>query len=250
VNFITKFYRLIVVCLLTTIAIPVLIQFFFWFWERYFPELDGGAATLFNNLVTPIATIASVFLFVRLSIRQQELAESQSVTPHYERELDRIQKKMNFKEKTTYASDAEVINYVPGEVYTVSQDPVFKKDWADYDDGKIQSAKYYVSQPYFNLQKHLNQTQIFPLESLDQAIQLLEEIDSKQCKLNPESKRFLKGRLRTEILGTYIQGIQFVGRRDSAYRVYVTEGGNSRFLTIDETHYGSYYEKLQKYFDI
>ncbi|HMJ70914.1 MAG TPA: hypothetical protein VK508_18565 [Cyclobacteriaceae bacterium] len=132
----------ILIAFATTLFMHVGIRYYFW---------DLSAAN-FNNIVTPLATIASVYLFVRLSLQQQKLAESQSVTPHYERELERIQKLMTHKRGSNVQSEADLFNYLPGAIYGVNQNIHFQLDFNEWKKGNVKSVDYYASQTWFKQQ--------------------------------------------------------------------------------------------------
>jgi len=84
---------------------------------------------------------------------------------------------------------------------------------------------------------------VFSLQSIDEAVKLIAELDSRECKLNPESKRFIKGRLRNEVLGVYIQGIHFIG---DVYKIFIVKDGKPLFVHVLQTRYGAYYPTLIK----
>ncbi|WP_254086813.1 hypothetical protein [Dawidia cretensis] len=63
----------------------------FWFWKELHLKFDSSN---FNNIVTPIAAILSVWLFSYLAVKQYRLQLSSNLKQNLDREFDDLYKKM------------------------------------------------------------------------------------------------------------------------------------------------------------
>ena len=176
---------------------------------------------IFNNLITPLATIISIFIYfiaLRFTFFQNRVILSQNLKPHYENEIENLKLEfLNRKIKIDLNPDATVhngINYVTAikdKILKLAQNPDFVTDIIKNKKGEIISRYHFQNSSYYEdlLEILIFTSELGPMHFLYDDLKLLIE-EISLSKLIADDKKFLKKKIRREFLEQYMAFIGFM----------------------------------------
>lgn len=164
-------------------------------------------STNFNNIITPIATIISVGLFVWISIRQDRWVRRQNNKSHIEKSFNdtiEVLKKYLFKTPTENAqlnalTGLNFMNQVRVSVSGIRYNGSYLSDLEESKAGTERPLSYYEGRDYFEHVLILNKlSKLFILEPVSTLIWEISKID-----LDETDRAYFKKRIYNEMVSDY-----------------------------------------------
>ncbi len=198
----------------------------FWFWRDLHLVFD---ASNFNNIVTPIAAILSVFLFTYLAYKQYQLQLSSNLKQNFDREFDDLYKKLNAEigEKVLIGvgirpnhqvkytlkgmNSLNYINEIIVAFERIFADPDFIKDHTDYlNNNKIKLHKSYLqNRTYYDDLRFVLAFSNFPSAKYMEVGFFLDQINDS--KLVEPDKKYLRNKIEAYCLEPYFNFVMHHG---------------------------------------
>lgn len=183
-------------------------------------EFSLEKTTIFSNLVTPAAAIISAYLFVRLSQRQQRLAESQNLKPHFEEEFKRVEQVLNkpfgiqlpnYKVQCNALNCTEIITVAFGKLHDYGR---FREDVERLEKGEELNNKFFTdTTPYWPILEFLTPLTLLGPDGFDQLGDLMRSIHDSG--IMREDKEFYMKRIRDSYALPYIGFVRMVNDSES-----------------------------------
>lgn len=196
----------LLVCLIVVVLSDIAVRL--WFAKDLHLVYDS---TIFNNVVTPIASIVAVVAAIYLTVRQNKIALSQGLKPHYEKEIENEVERLRKlewrdpKEMETKTFDGlnwAALLFLQLTMLGYDQDLI--NDVAESEKGVQRDHKYYSNRTY-SQQVNFMYNMIFRMTmSLGNVMALTLEI--KSGKLIIEDQNILVGKIRS----TFFSPIEFL----------------------------------------
>jgi len=199
IDWLNRKWVLILVFFAVTVFIHIGLQYYFWNWS----------AENFNNIVTPIATVISVALFVWLTWRQSRIIESQNTKPYFHGRIDRLRQAMEGSK--VYASDAiyktvNDFNFIGKirEVYMELRQSDEFRLWVDqHIQGQQIPLKVFDRPMLIRQLRFLSQFFVVPIQTYYRVEDLIREINGSTQLVDSdkiELKRIIKETLVLEFM--------------------------------------------------
>lgn len=212
------FIYILIILVILAIAL-LLIDIFtgIWYWNRCNLIFNS---TEYNNILTPSLTIVATLIYgyaLFLSLKQNKIVMSQTIKPHYEREIENYideAKKIKITSKTVHSDqDIDITNfmkYINESIYSLARNQEYLEDYDNYNNGKSITSKHVMGRDYIFDLMFLSEFAL-PLSKVssfyDKLKELIEEIN--HSKLILEDKQLLKKRLERTLLSEYLSFIEF-----------------------------------------
>jgi len=201
--------------LLTVFSLLLITNIIIHYWNGW--SITTGGSTLFNNLVTPIATIISIVIYyvtLRVLIKQNRINQSNNLKPDYQRKFDFVMDKLkekhikygNFTEKFNCF---DILDRLYEDVSGVVRNRGYSehlKEFKAKGELKIESnsnVKFlYVDDTLNHIYPFCN----YGISRYDRAVDLIEKI-KESGMLADDIIRF-KEQIRMEMIDPYMQFIK------------------------------------------
>jgi len=163
----------------------------------------------FNNILTPIATIISVALFVGFSVYQSRIIVSQNLKSQYQ---DQIRKMTQaFDEKagtlhnnlTTFELIGEMSNVI---ILQVSDE--YKKDIQDFQSGTRQNRAYFETRLYFPEFRNLNSLFLYGMPHFHRVRKLITDIET--ADLRRDDRKFILQQVEDDLLWEFMHWAEMI----------------------------------------
>ena len=177
-----------------------------WFCSELHLKFDS---TIFNNIVTPIATLVAIFI----AAAAYKYQLGQNILPHIEREFERVSKVVKaenpegLQTKYSNVSTKDFIKNLSKIHIQLLLDPnrEYVDDFNDSKNGKFHSALYYKGRSYFEEINYLNYFAVIGLNELYSVVNLIGLI--RDSVLSQRDKEYFYRRVYLELVKDYVDYI-------------------------------------------
>jgi hypothetical protein len=224
------------------------------------------SAENFNNILTPIVAIISLFVYALaliINFRQSQIIQSQHIKPYFTDEIHK--QRLNFENitfetnliKTNY-ENCNGLNYpsvIMEQIKALLKSHDFLSDLESFEKGIKYNQENFKQRDYYKILMFISQF-TFDLKlsfKYKELIQLGKEIN--ESKLLESDKVQLRRTVNKEILIEYISFIEFdknmkniIPKIPELYSTKVMKGGLVDFKRVSETSFSEHYTELKETF--
>lgn len=202
------------------------------FWDGWKFTVYG--TTLFNNLVTPIATIISIWIYTWTLfelIKQNRINHSNNLKPYFERRFDYVLKRLNekiyrvtvFRPQDSgiqfdYHSTFSILVFFKEAENKILNDPEYQYDLNLFNSGQVKKRELYDLTTYVRFYvKYLELFFNHGLSGYIKVIDLIKEV--KGSSLIDEDKQGFLNLIRHEMTDPYIDYLDSIRLTDDYFMI-------------------------------
>lgn len=195
-----------------------------YYWNGWSFTVHGS--TLFNNLVTPIATIISIGIYwitLRQLIKQNKINHSNNLKPYFERRISSIIRRLNDKQFVRIEQREEfncfdIYPYLRQVEAKLKLDSEYHGDVYNFHSGNPRKTEYYRDKNYVKF--HINFIEplaISGISTYDQVQALIDEINNSGM-IDIDISNFKK-EIRFEMIAPYVTFIDDISMAENQYLI-------------------------------
>ncbi|HRG08470.1 MAG TPA: hypothetical protein PLJ08_07815 [Cyclobacteriaceae bacterium] len=209
--------------LLTVGCLLLLTNIIIHYWEGWSFTLYGS--TLFNNLVTPIATIISIGIYswtLLELIKQNKINHSNNLKPYFERRFSFVLEKLkdkiykidrpeapNFHDNFSMHDCFSILEYFKEVEYLMNRDADYLSDSSDFKRGRVYKTEFYDYKVYSRY--YVKNMEFFANHGISGyllVVDLIKEV--KRSSLIDDDKQGFLNLIKLEMVDPYINYIDSI----------------------------------------